>query len=144
MYLLSIQIQTWIFKSLNFEINQNDCIAIVGPSGSGKTTLIDLFLGLLKPTSGEILINGKKSEDKNVLFNLSAYLPQDSLVIEDTIKRNISLETDEDKIDVDLINKSIKSLIWINLFIIFQIKLIQKLEKMDLDYLVVKNRVGYC
>ncbi len=97
-----------IFKSLNFEINQNDCIAIVGPSGSGKTTLIDLFLGLLKPTSGEILINGKKSEDKNVLFNLSAYLPQDSLVIEDTIKRNISLETDEDKIDVDLINKSIK------------------------------------
>ena len=39
-----------IFKCLNFEINQNDCIAIVGPSGSGKTTLIDLFLGLLKPT----------------------------------------------------------------------------------------------
>ena len=98
---------TEIFKKLNFEINQNDCIAIVGPSGSGKTTLIDLFLGLLNPTTGEIFINDKKSENKNILSFLSAYLPQDSLVIEDTIKRNVSLETDQDKINLDLINKSL-------------------------------------
>lgn len=99
---------TEILKKLNFEINQNDCIAIVGPSGSGKTTLIDLFLGLLNPTTGEIFINDKKSENKNILSFLSAYLPQDSLVIEDTIKRNVSLETDQDKIDLDLVNKSLK------------------------------------
>ena len=95
-------------KNLNFEITRNDCIAIIGPSGSGKTTLVDIFLGLLKPTSGEILINNKESQNKNVLFNLSAYLPQDSLVIEDTIKRNIALEVDENKIDFDLIDRSIK------------------------------------
>tara|TARA_B100001059_G_C17833947_1_gene586621 strand:+ start:1422 stop:3164 length:1743 start_codon:yes stop_codon:yes gene_type:complete len=97
-----------ILKKLDFEINQNDCVAIIGPSGSGKTTLIDLFLGLLNPTSGEIFINGKKSENKNILSFLSAYLPQDSLVIEDTIKRNVSLETDDEKIDLNLINKSLK------------------------------------
>jgi ATP-binding cassette, subfamily B, bacterial PglK len=97
-----------ILKKLDFEINQNDCVAIIGPSGSGKTTLIDLFLGLLNPTSGEIFINDKKSENKNILSFLSAYLPQDSLVIEDTIKKNVSLETDEDKIDLDLVNKSLK------------------------------------
>ena len=62
----------------------------------------------MKPTSGEILINNKESQNKNVLFNLSAYLPQDSLVIEDTIKRNIALEVDENKIDFDLIDRSIK------------------------------------
>ena len=100
--------KTEVLKNLNFEINRNDCIAIIGPSGSGKTTLVDIFLGLLKPTSGEILINNKESQNKNVLFNLSAYLPQDSLVIEDTIKRNIALEVDENKIDFDLIDRSIK------------------------------------
>ncbi len=100
--------KTEVLKNLNFEINRNDCIAIIGPSGSGKTTLVDIFLGLLKPTSGEILINDKESQNKNVLFNLSAYLPQDSLVIEDTIKRNIALEVDENKIDFDLIDRSIK------------------------------------
>ena len=100
--------KTEVLKNLNFEINRNDCIAIIGPSGSGKTTLVDIFLGLLKPTSGEILINDKETQNKNVLFNLSAYLPQDSLVIEDTIKRNIALEVDENKIDFDLIDRSIK------------------------------------
>ena len=99
---------TELLKKLDFEINQNDCIAIVGPSGSGKTTLIDLFLGLLTPTTGEIFINDKNSKNENILSSLSAYLPQESLVIEDTIKKNISLETDQTKIDLDLLNRSLK------------------------------------
>ena len=97
-----------IFKKLDFEIYKNDCIAIVGPSGSGKTTLIDLFLGLLEPNSGEIFINNKKSNNASILSFLSAYLPQDCLVIEDTIKKNISLENKESEIDLDLINQSLE------------------------------------
>ena len=62
-------------------------IAIIGPSGSGKTTLIDLLLGLLNPTEGEISINENSLKNENNLSTLSAYLPQDSLVIEDTIKK---------------------------------------------------------
>tara|TARA_B100001093_G_scaffold520516_1_gene617419 strand:- start:6518 stop:8260 length:1743 start_codon:yes stop_codon:yes gene_type:complete len=97
-----------ILNKLNFEINKNDCIAIVGPSGSGKTTLIDLLIGLLYPTDGEILIDDKSSKNKSALSNLSAYLPQDSLVLEDTIKRNVSLETDENETDLNLINSSLE------------------------------------
>ena len=100
--------KTNILNKLNFEINQNDVIAIIGPSGSGKTTLIDLLLGLLNPTEGEISINENSSKNENNLSTLSAYLPQDSLVIEDTIKKNISLELDKDKIDLNLINKSLE------------------------------------
>lgn len=98
-----------ILKKLNFEIYKNDCLAIIGPSGSGKTTLIDLFLGLLQPTTGKIYINNKESDKENTLSSLSAYLPQDCLIIEDTIKKNVSLEMDDKKINLNLINQSLEN-----------------------------------
>ena len=48
-----------VLHSIDFEIKTGDRIAIVGPSGSGKSTLLHLLGGLDKPTSGEILIQGK-------------------------------------------------------------------------------------
>ena len=45
-------------KNINFKINENEIIGLLGPNGCGKTTTIAMILGLLKPTSGEILING--------------------------------------------------------------------------------------
>jgi len=98
-----------VLNKLNLEIIKNDCIAIIGPSGSGKTTLIDLFLGLLDPTSGEIILNGKNlHKSTDILSNLSAYLPQEIFIIEDSIKKNVSLQSDEDKIDLDLLNTSLE------------------------------------
>ena len=49
-----------VFDNINFSINKNEFVAIVGESGIGKTTLIDLISGLIEPTKGEILLNGKK------------------------------------------------------------------------------------
>ena len=49
-------------KNINFEIKENEIIGLLGPNGSGKTTTIGMILGLLKPTSGEVLINGLKIE----------------------------------------------------------------------------------
>lgn len=47
-----------VLKDINLEIPKGDFVAILGPSGSGKTTLLDLMGCLLKPTDGEILIDG--------------------------------------------------------------------------------------
>lgn len=60
--------------SINLEIPKGKIIGLLGPNGSGKTTLIKLASGLLLPTSGEILINGKKPgvESKKTV----AYLPE--------------------------------------------------------------------
>lgn len=49
-------------KNMSFKVKGNQKIAIVGKNGNGKTTMIKLLLGLYQPTSGEILINGKKIE----------------------------------------------------------------------------------
>src|SRR6056300_945562 len=43
--------------NINFKINENEMVGLLGPNGCGKTTTIGMMLGLLKPTSGQVLIN---------------------------------------------------------------------------------------
>jgi len=50
-----------ILKNINFEINSGDVIAILGHNGSGKTTMVKHALGLLKPTAGRVLLDGKET-----------------------------------------------------------------------------------
>ena len=50
-------------KNVNIKINKGEIIAIIGHNGSGKTTLVKHFNGLLKPTSGEVLINGESTKN---------------------------------------------------------------------------------
>ena len=98
-----------VFENLNFSIKRNECIGIIGESGSGKTTLIDILLGLLQPQSGKILINNK--ETKNTFLdwqNKVAYLPQDDLILDQSIRTNISLENNLDKQNLKKINDSLK------------------------------------
>jgi NitT/TauT family transport system ATP-binding protein len=47
-------------RDLTFTVEQGEMVTIVGPSGSGKTTLLKIMSGLLEPTAGEVLIEGKK------------------------------------------------------------------------------------
>ncbi len=56
-------------KNINFRVNENEMIGLLGPNGCGKTTTIGMILGLLKPTSGKVLINGENLE-KNKIFLL--------------------------------------------------------------------------
>jgi ATP-binding cassette subfamily B protein RaxB len=50
--------EAFVFEDVNFVIEPGDYVAITGPSGGGKTTLLKVLLGLLEPTSGEVLIDG--------------------------------------------------------------------------------------
>ena len=53
-------------KNINFKIPKGKIIGLLGPNGCGKTTTIGMMLGLIKPTSGNILINGQNIENENV------------------------------------------------------------------------------
>ena len=87
-----------IIKNLNVEINKNNLIGVCGRSGSGKTTFLNLILGLLKPTNGEIAINGnlKLNENLNSWQELLSYMPQDLFIIKDNLRNNITLSENFD------------------------------------------------
>ena len=53
-------------NNINFKINEDEIVGLLGPNGCGKTTTIGMILGLLKPTSGQILINGKDIEKNKI------------------------------------------------------------------------------
>ena len=53
-------------ENINFKINENEIVGLLGPNGCGKTTTIGMILGLLKPTSGEVLINGMNIEKNKI------------------------------------------------------------------------------
>ena len=52
-------------KNINFEINKGSIVGLLGPNGCGKTTTIGMMLGLIKPTSGNVFINGQNIENEN-------------------------------------------------------------------------------
>jgi HlyD family secretion protein len=92
-----------VFDGLSLEIVANSFVAVVGPSGSGKSTLIDLLLGLLKPNSGRILIDGKDIfEDRNLKpwQRSIGYVPQSVFLLDSTIAANIAFSLDPDRIDM--------------------------------------------
>jgi len=80
----------YVLNKVNINIGHNAIIGIVGDSGSGKTTFLDLFTGLLKPSSGQILLNGA-SIDKNLKSwqKKIAIIPQEIFLLDDSIKNNI-------------------------------------------------------
>jgi ATP-binding cassette subfamily B protein RaxB len=50
--------EPFVFENVNLTVAAGESVTIVGPSGRGKTTLVKIMLGLLEPTSGEVLIDG--------------------------------------------------------------------------------------
>lgn len=99
----------FIFKDLNFTLNDKDFIGIVGETGSGKTTLIDILLGLLKPASGKIFFNEDELNFTTSIWSKKvAYLPQDHLILDSSVVNNISLPNEFEKIDIKKIETSIE------------------------------------
>ncbi|TRX52736.1 peptidase domain-containing ABC transporter [Thalassomonas sp. M1454] len=72
-----------ILDNLNLTINSGESIAITGPSGCGKSTLMKLMLGLLQPTSGKVLLDGKDITQlgiKNYRKHVAAVMQDDTLL----------------------------------------------------------------
>ena len=57
-------------KNINFKIYKGSIVGLLGPNGCGKTTTIGMMLGLIKPSSGSVLINGQNIENENSRTNL--------------------------------------------------------------------------
>ena len=80
-------------KGISFKIKEDEILGLLGPNGSGKTTTIGMLLGLLKPTSGEILINGQKLEGNRIeiLEQINFISPYIELPKKLTVKQNLTV-----------------------------------------------------
>ena len=85
--------RTEVLKDINLSVEEGEFVVIVGYSGSGKSTLINLISGLVKPDSGEALIEGRKitepGPDRGLVFQNYSLLPWL------TVEENIALAVDE-------------------------------------------------
>ncbi len=80
-------------RNISFKLNENEIIGILGPNGCGKTTTIGMILGLLKPTKGQVLINGIEIEKQRVklLNKLNFISPYIELPKKLTVKQNLEV-----------------------------------------------------
>jgi ABC-type multidrug transport system fused ATPase/permease subunit len=85
-----------ILDNLSFQVEAGDFLGISGVSGKGKTTILNLLLGFLTPSSGEICINEAKADTatRQQYWKRVAYVKQQAFLLHDTFLRNILLDTE--------------------------------------------------
>jgi subfamily B ATP-binding cassette protein MsbA len=95
-----------ILRDLNIDIRKNSTVAIVGKTGAGKTTVVNLLLGLVRPSSGQILVDGLDYSTLELasLRKLFGYVTQEDVIFSDTIAANVSLWACDDP-DRECLNK---------------------------------------
>ncbi len=78
-------------NNISFKINENEIVGLLGPNGCGKTTTIGMMLGLLKPTNGQVLINGMDIEKKKIslLHKMNFISPYIELPKKLTVRQNL-------------------------------------------------------
>lgn len=97
-----------VLKDVSFNINEGELVAIIGASGCGKTTTLKMINRLIKPSSGQILINGEDIASKDVVKlrrNIGYVIQQTGLFPHMTIKENIEIIPKVQKMKAENITK---------------------------------------
>ena len=84
---------TLAVKNINFKINKGAIIGLLGPNGCGKSTTIGMMLGLIKPTSGTVVINGQNIENNrtSLLEKMNFISPYVELPKKLTVEENLKV-----------------------------------------------------
>ncbi|MGB5623157.1 MAG: ABC transporter ATP-binding protein [Gammaproteobacteria bacterium] len=82
-----------VLDDVSVEIPAGELTCLVGESGAGKTTIADLVIGLIKPTSGRVLIDGRPLDELDMAAwrRSIGYVPQESLLLHDSVMHNVTL-----------------------------------------------------
>jgi len=93
----------WVLQEVNFKINKGTRVGFVGSTGSGKSTTLDLLMGLLEPTEGEVLVDGCAITQKyrRAWQRTIAHVPQHIFLADTTIAENIALGLPKEEIDLE-------------------------------------------
>ena len=100
-----------LFKGLDFSIDAGDRVAITGKSGAGTSTFVNILMGLLKPSSGNFIVDG---EELSVFDNFDAWrkniahVPQDIYISDSTVLENIAFGVPSALIDRAKVERVVK------------------------------------
>ncbi len=99
-----------VLSEINLKIPARQVIGLVGVTGSGKTTLIDIILGLLRPKSGSLLVDGILVDQSNLRSwqSLIGYVPQQIYLSDDTIAANIAFGIPRENINQAAVERAAK------------------------------------
>ncbi|MDA8027430.1 MAG: ABC transporter ATP-binding protein [Nitrospiraceae bacterium] len=99
-----------VLDRVTLSIPANASVGIVGSTGSGKTTTLDILLGLLEPTSGELTVDGVAvtAENRRRWQASLGYVPQQIMLVDDTVRNNIAFGIPEAEIDMERVIRAAK------------------------------------
>jgi len=91
----------WVLNNINLRFEVGSRVGFVGETGSGKSTLLDILMGLIDPTSGELLIDDEliSGHNRHNWWRNIAHVPQSIFLSDNTIKENIAFGIDNNKIE---------------------------------------------
>lgn len=91
-------------------IEKGEAIGFIGPSGAGKSTLVDVVLGLLTPTAGRVVVDGRDiQEDLRGWQDQIGYVPQTIYLTDDSLLRNVAFGLPREQIDRAAVDRAIKA-----------------------------------
>jgi ABC-type multidrug transport system fused ATPase/permease subunit len=99
-----------ILRNVSLRIPAHSSIGFMGATGSGKSTLIDIIMGLLKPSVGEVVVDEKNLSDHNIAAwqKQIGYVPQSVYLVDDSIAANIAFGVPKCEIDHQAVAQSAK------------------------------------
>lgn len=97
-------------QGVSLTIPKGKSVGFVGSSGAGKTTIVDVILGLLPPTQGQVLVDGQDIYgDLSAWQRLIGYIPQSIYLCDDTLRNNIAFGVPQDEINENWIDSAVES-----------------------------------
>lgn len=98
-----------VLDHVDISIQKGETVALIGSSGAGKTTLADVFLGLLIPQKGTILVDGKNIyQNMDSWHHMLGYIPQSIYLSDDTIQNNVAFGVREEDINEEAVIEALK------------------------------------